>query len=544
MKHCLPDHKPLISNPIVLLILTICLLTSFSASAQFSRKDYRKFDKIDYFKTASPNNSRYGIVNSGTFNKIVKKDLQFIILGEDSPIAGFSLDVSDKTKAKISGRLPTKKGIHTLELEGGQKDSDISLFEKGKYNGQLELKYNWHYIPFKSAYRYQNKAHAAVDPLFKIRINELNEQMIDSAKVLAYFLHHYDQDIFEVLTKKPRTKIEEADTGITNQYPVNPDGAPAIQITASDVLDPSNLSAVSLNQELYVSLAKKYFPEVAVSAHPSEPNITAIIVPGAVCKIDVLSKDFKHLLARLARRKELTNDAEMAIADPFWGRKRLFWFTFSPSVNYQAYNIYGKDENGVMLKAKSTEPFFTPKLAAWISSYTVYEQAGLLFRFGAELVYGNNLKEFTEVKYYVRDTLQAEGNGNVVIEEEVVTGIFRKPESSKKSKLYTNIHAEYYILPKKTFIPGFNVKLSYMREGILSTTPYRLRLQGGFVFTLLNKEKDKPLLSILPYARYDNLLDETVKEGDVERYRTGRDKLSIGIVLGLPIKGLLFIKEE
>lgn len=512
-------------------VLTLlCLIVGKSEAQQATITESRNL-KNETSDTKADKNIR--VVSNETFNKIVKKDLEFIILGEESPLAGFSLDVSDKTKAKIVGKVPAKTGIRTIELEAGQKDNDIPLFEGGKYAGQLELKYNHHYIPFASRYSYVKKANAVADSLFKLKKIELNDRMLDSLEVVAYLLKSKDSDMYTVATALSLEKIKEADDLTASQY--------GIQRRARPIIDNP---AFPRDTTLFRSISRKYFPTIPTYPIPSTEEIRDTVQKTTSYKADLLYKDLRHLLSRLVKRNQLNVEAEMAIVSPFWLNKHFRWLTFSPSVNYQAYNIYGIDKDGKMLPPKTTMPFVKGKLAIWASRYDVYKKAGYLWRLGSEFVYGHYLMDFKEVKYYVRDTLQAEGNGNTVVEESVTSGLYRLKDSRRKEKLYLNFHGEFYILPRKTFMPGFNVKMSALRDELLPTNPYRLRIQGGLVFNLLNKEKDKPVLSILPYVRYANLLGQEVKEGDQVRLMTSKEKLSIGITIGLPIKGLSFEKED
>ncbi|WP_149243043.1 hypothetical protein [Dyadobacter sp. 32] len=509
-----------------------------------------------YFKSKKTNKSSYfkrdvELLKPKTFDKLIRRDIQYFVVGEDNPLGGFSLDVSDKAKAKISGIIPSDHGIHAIEIEAGKKNSEVPLVEGGKYNGQIEIKYNWHHIPRASSQQFFKGADHITKSLFKKKQKELTMDMLDSLESVSLLMYAMDSEIFLTLTDYlAMYKVSKADNELADYYGAKFGRAD----TLINCIRKYKLSKLS-NPQLFISLAKKYYPKTKLDSikvfQNDLPYVWRTLTTFAQdssnaenIKLDLLFKDFKTILTRINKRLELNTDAEISIAKPFWTTKQYFWITVSPSINYQAFNIYGTQSNGTPVPAKSFEPFFTPQIAIWGQWLQVYKYSARLFRLGADLFYGNNLSEYSEVKYYERDTLLVEQSGNLVIKESVTSGIFRKQETDKKYKLYGNFHAEYYLLPRKNLLPGLNFKVSYLKGGISPSDVYRLRVQIGTILNLLNKEKDKPVISILPYMRYSNVLNEKIKDGDGLRTLTAKEKFIVGITIGLPIKGLTFEKDE
>ncbi|TDE14836.1 hypothetical protein [Dyadobacter psychrotolerans] len=48
------------------------------------------------------------LITPGAFNRLVKRDMEFVLIGEQSPVSSVSLDVNDETSLKLTGRIPTK----------------------------------------------------------------------------------------------------------------------------------------------------------------------------------------------------------------------------------------------------------------------------------------------------------------------------------------------------------------------------------------------------------------------------------------------------
>ncbi|GGB98349.1 hypothetical protein GCM10011325_27040 [Dyadobacter sediminis] len=501
------------------------------SNLKFSTNQLFNF-KSELLTSDKPTTSR--MVSDYGFNHIIKKDMELVLVGEQSPQAGFSIDVSSKTSVKLSGRIPTNRGISTLELEAGQKENNVPIVEAGKYNGTVDLAFNRHIIVKSNTYTYLNDSPKLYQPVFEKKKLHLDKEMIDSASVLANFLEEIDINAYRVIENRAFFKIEDADSIMINNY----DGIEALSILRKQIVP------IIFELDFYISLAKKYSTNKLLDSAKTVTEVNEIIQSDTKLKLDLLVDDLKKILTRLSVRHELLKDAERDLASPLWISKHLQWFSISPTIGIKAYKVYGKDDNDVILEKPENKVFWTPKVNFWYSFYDVYKKGANLYRLGLEPIYGNNLEDYTEIKYHENDTLQFEPNGNLVIKEKTTSGLYRKKDSKSKYKVYVNYRLEFYRLPRKNFVPGYSMKFGYVKDGILAEHKRKLRFQAGLVLNLLNQEKSKPIITLQPYLLYDNLLKETVLDkGDTYRNKTALEKLGAGILIGLPIKGLLSIGD-
>ncbi|TDE14837.1 hypothetical protein [Dyadobacter psychrotolerans] len=362
--------------------------------------------------------------------------------------------------------------------------------------------------------------------------------MVDTAFVLATFLEIIDSEAYGVIKTSVLPKLEDADEFVSKNY-----CARVISDDLNKSFDQRAYSGDSFDK-LYVKLAKVYFSKL--DSARTVRDVNEFIFSGLGrrdARLDKLLTDLKDVLSRLATRDTQLSSKEIELAAPYWAKKNLQWLTISPGIGINAYKTYGRDEKNQVIDPKNTT-FLTPKVAGWYSFYSVLEKASRLYRIGIEGIVANNLKDFKEIKYYERDTLLIEPNGNAVISEETTSGIFRDQASKKGYKFIVNLRGEFYLLPKKNFIPGLSVKTGFVRSGMLETDKRRFEIQIGTIINIFNKEKNKPVLTLQPYFSMDNLLkqQEKTRQGLVRNLR-GSEKLSAGMLLGLPIQGLLSVKD-
>lgn len=482
-------------------------------------------------------------MSTTTFNRIVKKDLEYTIVGQNSPASGVSIDLSSQAKIKINGRIPTKKGVHTVELDASQKNSEIGFFENGSYTGQLEAKYNWNYIPLWNYYNILPGSDRVIEKIFREKASEISERALDTAIVIVALFrvsHVFEGSVYSALTDPYKMKIIEADSMIKENYPFLP-ARRAFPILGQELWKMERLREL---MPLVKTLSKKYFPDDDVQSFETWDSLSVKIYKSKeIKKEELLLSDFKKSILRLASRYENIVAAEIKAASSFWLRKNLFWFTFSPSVNYQVYQMFEKDLADTTI-GKKASPFLTYKFSAWFSTYRVYKDVSHLLRFGVEGVLGNNYKSFNEVKFIERLVIDTDKDGNSIVKQAETLGLSRKPEVEKQYDFFVNAYLEYYRLPNENFKPGFSTRISYMRDGILIKNYRKVVIQASLVLNVLNKEKEKAIVTVLPYIRYNYFTNKSQMDAEnLESFRRFGENLSIGVTIGLPIKGLLSLEK-
>jgi hypothetical protein len=520
-------------------LVTVATTTVMPLQA-FSQINSKAWNDLSRFYRSE--SSDYIVANS-TFNKIVKKDLEYAIVGDNSPASGVSIDLSSQTKIKINGRISAKKGIHTIEVEASQKNSEISFFQDGSYNGQLEVKYNWNYIPLWNNYNVLPGAQRVVERTFREKIADINGKSLDTViVVIALFRvsHYSDPYIYNGLVQSIKLKIDDSDRLIKQNYP-NLRSEDVAPLVGKDLFKMGKIERLI---PLVKVMCKKYFPDEDIDTLTTWSQISIKISESKnVAKEESLLTDFKKSIIKLATRYDRIVEAEIKAASPFWLRKKLYWFTITPSLNYQAYQLFEKNAADSTIKTTST-PFFAPRISGWFSTYHVFMNVSHLWRFGIEAVHGNNFKSFVEVKFMEKTILETDKNGNVVVKEKETEGIARKLGLEVENSTYFNLVGEYYRLPNENFKPGFAFRVGYIRDGILVKNYRKLSLQASIVLNVMNKDKDKAVVTILPYIKFDYLTDKKqILEADLANFRKFGKNLSIGVTVGLPIKGLLSITK-
>ncbi|MCF0049555.1 hypothetical protein LXM25_05790 [Dyadobacter sp. LJ53] len=495
------------------------------------------------FLWAPIQNTQQDLVTNFGMKNIIKKDMETVLFGDQSPATGFVLDLSGKTTAKISGRVPAKKSIQTWEFEAGQKDNNVPILDKGKYNGIVTSGYNWHFINTKpnfklplpnTKYRYMGESAPIMSRIRELKVLQINQNMIDSAQALINCFLAFEVTTFKLYEDKYKKEIEMADDKL-------------MTIEGFESFDGNTFSTIQSsvqNFNLYKSILGQYTGKDLLKDANSVDEVNTAIRQDEDFKFDLLVKDLEKSLKRLTKRPELFAESEREAAKPYWARKRLTWISISPNMILKAYKLYGKDRNNTILAKPQVRPFLSLRTNFWYSLYWVKKNSIDLLRFGIEPVIDNNFKDYTEIKYYERDTLQAEQNGNVVLTETVTDGLLRDKDSRVKYKLIWNFRVEYYLLPTRSLVPGLAAKLSWMRDGIVMSTRKKLRPQVGPVFNLVNQDKTKAAITLQPYFVYDNILRDAVKNEYQQVVSVKwKEKLGAGITIGLPIKGFLAINE-
>jgi len=479
------------------------------------------------------------LISDFSFKNGLKKDMEIVLFGDQAPVSGFLLDISGKTTAKLTGRIPTKRDIWTLEIEAGQKDNNIPLFNAGKYNGVFTAGINWNSVRINkysklltnADYRYTQAAKELVDYVREFNILKINAQLIDSARVMMYCIKAKPINTTGIFRVKYETKLKEADDILKSIEGFEDFDGKTFEIINKEI-DNSHL-------ELYKKIALKYVsPDISdrIKNATTIKAVNDLIGLNVGFDMELLVSDINKLLIRLADRPKLIADAEYNIAQPYWVKKSIRWFSISPNVSLKSYAMYGIDKNGKILEKPENKTFVDFKLTVWYNMYRVNEHSIRLARFGIEPLVGNNLKNFTEIKYKVSDTLQIEPSGNVILAESTTDGLFREKDSRITTGLFFNYRAEFYWLPTKNFVPGFSAKLGYLKDGILPMNNRKWRPQISVVLNLLNQDKTKALVTLQPYLLLDNIdkEQEEISEG-VMRTLSFREKLSAGITIGLPI---------
>lgn len=511
-------------------------------------------ESISFLRTESKVKSTDSLISTEANRQLIKRDIQFTVLGSQSPTPGFSLDLSEKLAIKVTGLIPSKRKIITLDVTAASNsDQDnIPIFSEGKFNGQISAGLNFHIIPIGkkeickniilgNTYPFENGAREFLSALKTVEDAKYELPVLDTIAVLAAYLRlHPSGKLFLNRAVEVKTSAPEGET-ITC-------GDGAINIAFPGILgaNPAAIQAAmpsGSNQEyLFLKLADTYFP---LKKSYSGAGATAALITDlptfTFWKADKLYADLVQLSKAFINSQQAKIDDEIRRSQPFWLRKQLNWFTVSIKPVFRTLNTFTDNTAIKRIEVNSTN-FFEFEIPLWYQFYDVRAKGGNLWRIGVQPTLGTNQNEYTEGKYVKTDTL-SRYPGAYVIDQSEKTGIFTTGES-REARLYLNYYLEFYRLPRRNFVPGTSVKLAYAKNAVFGKdTERRLRLEVGAVLNILNSDKAKSAFTLQPYAAITNLKKEMTLVNGVERPKTFAEKFYIGIRVGLPIRGQLGVGQ-
>ncbi|GAB3949085.1 hypothetical protein GCM10028805_24870 [Spirosoma harenae] len=569
------------------------LFTIYSALSNYSllgANSWRKVNKELLFKR------RDSLISNSAFSKLIKQDIAFAVIGNQSPTPGLSLDLSEQTSFKITGLIPSKRKIVTLDLTASRAEDNVPLFDKGKFNAQISTSLSFHIIPagqwrpflnkpditLGNKYSFRDEDFEMMTELVRADKEKFNNDLLDTVAVLGAYMKliqpnglqsvflrdsHLEQEVIDqqkiVADAKNLFDQKERDKATGQEYLQ----ARAAFNTAKRKLEKLQVEEKLINKKAFDAIIARYiyltkdevistimngnrvdlFFDLVSTYFPLSGKFDTVVKQREAIekltqwKADKLLADMDDACQTYLHRIESKEDVEIKRSRPLWTRKQLNWFTITAKPIIYTLNSFSNDSLAKPKDVKSSSlSFFEFSVPFWYQFYDIREAGGNLWRIGATVNFGSNRKSFTEVKYITRDTLVYYPN-NTVIAEEQTAGIFDNG-TIRRNKIYVNYYAEFYRLPRKSFVPGYSARLSFARNAIFgSDTDRKLRFELGSVLNILTSEKDKTIFTIQPYVAISNLLYETVKDGDNVRKKEVGEKTSAGIRVGIPIRQQLVV---
>lgn len=444
-------------------------------------------------------NSNEPIMSRDAFNRLVRKDVSYAILGDGSPTQGVKLSLTEPKINVNAFVFSHHKQLATMDFEGKISDGKFTLFENNKFNTGFSLGFNYHLILNKNAYRWT--AIKSLKELAQLRVKEENrlasEQKLDKEYMAALLL--------------AKTKIDVKDLTLTD----------GVQSDAKSLVFEDEL--LQFNNADALTLAAKYFKYDTKTITNFDTLLSKIAAFGSKipCDLAKLMDDYTALRKKTQRQKNELLDFEIETLKEFWTSKKLHWLSLHTDFGYQKYLTY----DSTMAALQTTNAFAGNLLNVHYNLHVLAPTYMLYFRAGAGLAWGNNLSDFKKRDYLRIDTLGIT-NGTTYVEETKGVAYFTDGAALRFFP-QPKIEAEFYLVPWRDlfFAPGFYLKMA----GILGKTT-KLPTEIGLVFNVQSKEKDKNYVSILPFVGFDNLL-----RIDSETNNRGIKNWKIGFKVGLPI---------
>lgn len=465
------------------------------------------------------------------FNRMIVQDITYAIVGETTPVSGLKIDVS-KPEGTISGMFPTHKkwipwDVFGFELKGGVTDRNFSFFKGGFSSGNsaFEIRPSFHGFTWLNSAKYGTKSEAW--PKLKVLHAKNSLVTINKGKIT---------DTVYVVTQ-----LYNRHLAILGDPQKLPEGIPAPNDNHKKIaamLIPKIIKQPNLNIDPYTNSWDEilaYLPQADTTGAGD------VILDHYNDDIAVLYRKYAKIYEGLY---EETLDKMIANASTIWTRKKYLWWTFSPFLRSDKANEYYtkyKDQDSSYFKS---DYHFSYGASLYINRYWVTPgKLAVLLRGGATVSHTNNLSNLTPYNYENRTPFFENGPS---VTEKIVSGSAYN-NSDIKSGFEKQLSAELYILPLASFVPGL-----YLSANIGHSALYKLpkvvdraddtfkgSAEGGLIFNVNNRDKDKTLVSIITYFKYADFTDRqrtSVATGIQEdREDFNKRNISIGLKVGIPI---------
>lgn len=485
--------------------LTILLIMSFASVAQHEGKNKNK-----------------DLLPPESFDTMIIQDITYTIFGESSPVSGIKIDVT-KPEATISGVFQSKNKPSVLigfDFKGGVTDKNFSIFKgQNSFNSAFELKPSIHIIPDGNKAKYY-KANTLILQVRNQLIVEETKKLTDSFYVVA------------LIYNKHLKKIEKSIDA--------PENLPAPP-------------AIGIQKKLLVYFIKKILKDdnLVLDANSSADELLKNVPEADGDNMlstynDNIYNTYKKYEKLHQNSKSNQISKQIENVSSAWSQKKYWWLTISPFGRTEKINEYHTTYKGAdSLYFKSNYHFYYG-LTATINRYRLWPNKFAFFlRAGTSVSYANNLASLSSFNYESNTPFFTYGStettktksGTAYIHDEI------------NEELVTQFSGEIYLLPLKNFLPGlyFSSSINTSKLYNLPTVLNRendkvlIPIEGGLVFNVNSREKDKEksILSISFYSRFEDITDKTRTSIATGMEESKEDflkrNLNFGLKVGIPI---------
>jgi len=498
-----------------LYLFTIVLVASFCSLAQAqAKKDQQKI---------TDKNTEKDLLPQDTFDKMIIQDITYAIFGESSPVSGIKVDIT-KPEATISGVFQSKKNPSLLigfDFKGGITDKNFSIFKgQNTFNTAFEFKPSVHIIPSWNSAKYYTDD----KPILKVRnqlIEEESRKLTDSFYVMALIYNKHLKKFPKLLYTNenlPTDPITETQTKLLIYF---------IKKTLKDY-----------NLDLKESSSLDALLNSVPQADENNMNATYN---------DNIFKTYKKYESLYGKSNSDQLSKQIENVSSAWTKKNYWWITISPFARTEKINEYHtKYKTTDSLYFKSNHHFYYG-LNVMINNYMLWpnKKVALFWRAAAGVSYANNLVSLSSFNYESTTPFFTDGTTETAKTKSGTAYNY----NDINSDFVTQFSGEVYLLPLKSFLPGL-----YFSSSINASKLYNLPnvidrgndkilipMEGGLVFNINSREKDKEksVLSISFYSRFEDVTDKTRVSLTNGKEETKEDfmkrNLSFGLKVGIPI---------
>ena len=469
--------------------------------------------------------NKLGLVSNLAYNKKITKDFNYLLLGENSPQQGISTTLNDKkSNIKISGLLYSgNSGVLTMEADLSASNG-IYYFdqEKGSEQGRVTLNY------FKSFKRWSefNKIDDLTKTTANLEILDLitkTKNEYEGLRELMQLIVIYDDKLQQINPIKEdlnEDKILEVLRKITEKH-----------INSDDSKGFYKLKKEKMDTKPYIKIGEGD----RVVINPKGNTKEVILNKGGNLKIVKILKDYnakrKFIIKQL---EDSIHKIELAAVKTKWaGNHILFWgvssfyerqgfkrFTYNTN---QEFNDMFTQERGNVYGLRLSLNY---SLEKGEGSRNIYKPESLFVRLSATLSRASNISNFKNSTLDITTPLGNDVNGNPISFTNIDNAFIGDATYEYGFGRAFSLETYYYpfSIPVGIFgILGYQ-RINFNRTSIIDDKeiyPFR----GGVLFSLTNKEKNKPKVTIQAFV------DRT----DLNLSANGDDQdLRFGLGVGLP----------
>ncbi len=440
-------------------------------------------------------------VSNGTLKKQIKDDVQYLLFGENSATNGIELTL-DEPEVRLTGIIPSERGIVSLDLKFGIKDNIATLFSNNKFNKKFSTAITYNYLPEGTTYSFDYRGRLTRELINakreEVRVNLETQIMIYESLIRAHF---------------PDLELDRAGQIVFNQ-------SPFLKSTVTFDAFPS-FDTIQSDSELIVEIVKGISKDIDIKESDSESDIIEKWIAE-----DLSSQQVQKLFGEYVKLKNYSRDIpsnlieyELNVSKDIWVAKNIYWFSFSGF--YEGTDALFYDTDILQRTSNFLSEFGA---VAAFNNYYIDERAVYYIRIAAEIARRNNLDEFKKVGFIETDSLGSSSGKRVVTETK--GDAYTDNTFMQAFEFGIDIEA-YALFPKKTFMPGFYFR-SALKISEAYKDGYRVPLELGLAFNIISKKDDENNFTLLPHLRWRNLFGNSASE-------FSQGNLSFGIRLSIPI---------
>ncbi|WP_179019036.1 hypothetical protein [Winogradskyella forsetii] len=478
-----------------------------------------------------------GLVSSKAYSKKIATDFNYLILGENSPQQGISATLNDaKSNIKLSGLLYARSsGVLSVEADLSSSNG-IYFFdqEKGSEKGKITFNY---YRPIKRWSEYYK-----VDDLTKVTANLQILDLITKTKNEYEGLRKLMDSINIHNKNNESINIYEKDDGADDAYKV-------LREIIDKYINSIDSKGFDRIKEEKIDEAPYFIKEKATDFKQNKPtssdeiieinngkNSKIIIENGNGLKLTKLLQDYAAKREFIIKRLEDSiNKIELKTVEAQWAGNHIFFVGINPFYERQSFNRFTYDSTQTFQKMFVKERGNTYGLTFSLNyslekgkgSRNIYKPESLFLRLSASVSRTSNISSFKNSTLDITTPVGNDVNGNPVTFTNTDSAFIGDSiyEFGFGRKFVFDAYYYPFSLPVGIFgILGYELIVFNRNSLIDDKELYPMRL--GMLFSLANKEKNKPLITIQAFIdRTDLNLSPNSEDND----------LRFGLGIGLPI---------